>query len=47
MLGLDKMSPVKSSENVLFRKSVKIAFATLGGLGALAATYIMKYYNVY
>ena len=47
MLGLDKMPPVKSSESVLFSKSVKLAFAALGGLGAVAATYIMKYYNVY
>ena len=46
MLGLDKM-PVKSSETLLFSKPVKIAFAALGGLGALAATYMMKYYNVY
>ena len=46
MLGLDKI-PAKAEESVLFSKSVKIAFAALGGVGALAATYIMKYYNVY
>jgi len=46
MLGLDK-NPVKMDENVsLHSKRYKIAIAALGGIGALAATYLLKHFNV-
>jgi len=48
MLGLKDMSPIPSDKNTsLFSKQVKFTLAAFGGLGALAATYIMKYYNIY
>ena len=47
MLGLKEMPPVSSKHESLFSKPVKIALAALGGLGALAATYLMKQYNLY
>ena len=48
MLGLKDMPPIPSDkETSLFSKQVKIALAAFGGLGALAATYLMKQYNIY
>ena len=46
MLGLDKLPP-PSPPSSFFSQSVKIGLAALGGIGALAATYLMKQYNLY
>ena len=48
MLGLKDMPPIKSDKDTsLFSKQVKIALAAIGGLGALATTYLLKHYNLY
>ena len=46
MLGLDS-APATPPHSAFFSGPVKIALAALGGLGAVAATYLMKHYNVY
>lgn len=46
MLGLDKI-PVKLDDSVtLHSKRYKIVLAALGGVGALAATYLLKHFDV-
>jgi len=45
MLGLDKIQS-KPMQTHFFSKSVSIALAALGGIGALAGAYMMKHYNV-
>ena len=46
MLGLDK-APVRPASKSFFSQQVKIGLAALGGLGALAATFLLKHYNLY
>ena len=44
MLGLDKV-PAKAAGSSFLSRPVSLALAALGGVGALAATYFIKYYN--
>merc|ERR1711864_26324 len=44
MLGLDKVE-VKSSSSGLFSRQTSLLLATLGGVGALAGAYLLKYYH--